>query len=312
MKVYIVSNRANIDKSFRKGKDIELVVLPSADLKKIGSEPSLVYLDLGSFGKDKWNAVVKNLLARNEYRLGLIDPSGFIADPAAEFHRGIIDYIPEGILATGIPSRRLIQAETLKPLPLPVPRSTDDTPLSGNDWSGVEENMEYLFGFLFIEFDQINQIKTDLGQAGSTEYSQDFFNYISEYFAVWDGYLWIRNDFGALYLFPFDGKKLYALEAALELNLNADILKFTRFRQKAAFRLVIHIGKSVYRKRGNTGDVVSDTINSVFHLGTRWTPKGSLVVTEEVYPYIPVSLRPVFRDKGEFEGRKTWQLKDRN
>jgi hypothetical protein len=312
MKVIVLTDRKVLQKSFKPGKDCDVAFLGTSETKKIGAVPALVYLDLASFERTKWNAAVKKLLSRDELRVGLIDPAGFVTDPAVEFHRGIVDFIPKGALTAGIGTKRFVQAEAFRPLPVPASRLADDVPLSGSDWSGVEENKEYLFGFLFIEFDHINQLKTDLGQAGAAEYSRDFFNYVSEYFAVWDGYLWIRNDFGALYLFPFDGKKLHILESALELNLNADILKFTRFRQKAAFRQAIHIGKTIYRKRGNTGDVVSDTINSLFHLGSRWTPKGSLVITEEVFPFVPPGLRAYFKEKGEYEGRKIWQLKDRN
>lgn len=311
MRVYVLTSRKGLDKTFKKGKGIELQFLSPDEMGEIGRSPAMVYVDLESFDKEKWKTPVKKLLQRDNLRLGLIDSKGWITDPAAEFHRGVVDILTKPLLTGSITPRRFTQAEGFRPLPVPVPGADNDAPFSGKDWGAVQENHEYLFGFLFIEFDHVNQLKTDLGQSGAAEYSHDFYHYVSEYFAVWDGYLWIRNDFGALYLFPFDGKKLYFLEAALELNLNADIMKFTRFRQKAVFRQAVHIGKTIYRKRGDTGDVVSDTINSLFHLGSKWTNRGSLLITEEVFPFLPASLRPYFRDKGDYEGRKTWQLRDR-
>ncbi|MBP7583491.1 MAG: hypothetical protein KBA61_05635, partial [Spirochaetes bacterium] len=36
-----------------------------------------------------------------------------------------------------------------------------------------------------------------------------------------------------------------------------------------------HVGNTVYRVRGDTGSIISDSINSIFHLGQKYAPDSS-------------------------------------
>lgn len=314
MRVVVVSDDKKVFSSFKKGKDVQLTFLAVAEFLEgaLLEDYSLVYLDIHSLG-DTWRNTAQKLSKNENLRVALIDPKQQLGDPGAEFHLGMVDYLNPGLLVDGIPAKRYRNALQLNPLPVEslVLGQKAGAPLSGDSWEGIKENKEYKFGLLFIEMDDAQKLKNTLGGVGSAAFSQEFQQFLVNYFGEWDGYLWIPTEFGGLLLFPFDGKRMYPLQSALELTLNADLIQFRCLKQRATMRMVVHIGDTIYKKRGETGEMVCDTLNSIFHLGVRGVEKGSLLITEEVYPLVPDSLKAFFHDKGSFEGRKIYGLKDR-
>ncbi|MBA7474410.1 MAG: hypothetical protein GH155_05505 [Spirochaeta sp.] len=75
-----------------------------------------------------------------------------------------------------------------------------------------------------------------------------------------------------------------------------------------SMRIVLHAGNLVYVKE-NTGQVISDTLNSLFHLGQKYAAEGNLYITEEVFQYLPVRLKDYFVPADDFDGRKIMRMK---
>jgi hypothetical protein len=76
-----------------------------------------------------------------------------------------------------------------------------------------------------------------------------------------------------------------------------------------SFRVALHIGNTVYQLRGDTGTIVSDSINSIFHLGQKFAEPGSLYLTEDVRPLLPAGLEKSFVSEGIYEGREILRMR---
>lgn len=75
-----------------------------------------------------------------------------------------------------------------------------------------------------------------------------------------------------------------------------------------SFRLALHLGNLRYQEK-NTGDVIADSINSICHLGRKYTEPGNFDMTEEVYNYSPLKLKRFFKNAGDFESHSIRRMR---
>ena len=75
------------------------------------------------------------------------------------------------------------------------------------------------------------------------------------------------------------------------------------------YRLVMHIGNSVFKKRGSTGNIISDTMNSIFHIGQKYIEPKNFNITEDVLRYLKNGLKENFVPDGNFEGNDIYKFK---
>ncbi len=138
-----------------------------------------------------------------------------------------------------------------------------------------------------------------------------FRKYLEKYFAPLQGQIWMWMDFGGLIIFPFDAEKCDAILASFRMILNRHIICIEEIdiNTVLSFKIALNIGNTVYRKKGDTGNIISDSINSIFHLGQKYTPPGNFYLTREVFEYAPASLKKMFLDAGEYEGREILRMR---
>lgn len=319
MKIFIFSNTKNIEKSFTaavKGKKHELQVSPAGELKKKAkSVPggSLIYADLASFSKTEAPQVIK-LLAKLEGPLyGLIDPKGTVSDIADLFHSGASDYLGAASLKKGVDQKRLDQIMSFKQIcgdDESLKALKKDYIISGNDWKNIKQGKEYTFYFMLVDMDNKNSLK-GLAPEQFSDITNTFRQYVENIVAPMNGHIWMWMDFGGLVLFPFDGKKCHIIEAALRLMVNRKLMsaEAIQYDINISYRIAMHVGNTVYKSKGETGEIVSDSINSVFHLGQKYAEPGSFVLTNDIFMMIPSGLMNYYVPAGEYEGRNIFRMK---
>ncbi|MBN2160746.1 MAG: hypothetical protein JW807_15260 [Spirochaetes bacterium] len=319
MKIHVFSNGKTISKNFGgliKAKKNELKISPPGELKKsLKGLPagSLVYADVSSFKKTEVPALLK-LLAKNEKLLyGIIDPAGTIADIAELFHNGACDYLDAGMLKKGVQQKRLDQIMRFKNIEAPdraAKAAKKNYILSGNDWKGVQKGKEYTFTFMFIELDNKSDLKA-MGPEQFKKVTATFRQYIEESVAPLKGKIWIWMDFGGLVIFPFDGKNYSAIEAAMKAIINRKLMSAELIYHdiNLSYRIALHIGNTVYQSSGETGEIVSDTINSIFHLGQKFAEPGGLYMTDDIFILTPSGMMNFFVPAGEYEGRNIFKMR---
>lgn len=319
MKIIIFSNTKNIEKSFAglaKNKSNMLQVSPAADLKKTIKkipEGSLVYADLSSFTAAEAPQALKLLAKLEGSSYAVIDPKGSVGDIAGLFHNGAADYINAPLLKKGIAPKRLEEIMKFKKIEASdekLKALKKDYILSGNDWKKIQVGKEYTFCFMLIELDNKNDLK-GTGPEQFNRITTAFRQYVEGVVTPLNGKVWIWMDFGGLVLFPFDGKKCDAIETAFRIMLDRKLMSamIVQLDINLSYRIALHIGNTVYKSKGDTGTIISDSINSVFHLGQKYAEPGCFYMTDEAFLLTPAGLMNMFVPAGTYEGRNILRMR---
>ncbi len=319
MKIVIYSNTKNIEKNFAgalKGKKHALQVSPAADVKKsLKSVPggSLLYADVSSYKKNEVPQVIKLLAKIDGSLFGIIDPKGAIGDIADLFHCGASDYLGAVSLKKGVDLKRIdriMKFKHIEAVDEKAKAAAKNYIISGSDWKNIKQGQEYTFYFMFIELDNKNDLK-GLAPEQVTDITNTFRQYVENTIAPMNGRIWMWMNFGGLVLFPYDGKKCDIIEAALRLMVNRKLMSAETIQLdiSLSYRIAMHIGNTVYKSKGDTGEIVSDSINSVFHLGQKYTEPNSFFMTDDIFMLIPSRLMNYYIPAGEYEGRNIFRLK---
>jgi hypothetical protein len=148
------------------------------------------------------------------------------------------------------------------------------------------------------------------GQSHINAVQKIFHDHIEKVFAHVGGRIWMWMNDSGLILVPFDGRSCPPLIPAIRLVLNRDLhsIELYRYNSPISYTTALHIGNTFYKARGETGDIISDTINFVFHLAKHYAKPGHLYLTDAVYPFIPGGLTDLFFQTESFEGTGMYEM----
>lgn len=321
MQVLLFSDNKAAEKPFAKidkSRDHTFHFFPLADLKKVVKDTehgSLIYVDITDMAEADLKKTLKYLSKMENSYYGIIDRKNSIKDVADIFHNNASDYIGKELFKEEITPKRLTSIENFKNIQLPDADNSNASEvnyiLSGKDWSNVKTGREYTFCMMLVELDNQRELKKNMGAAHIDQAIISFRNHLEKVLEPINGQIWMWMDFGGLVLFPFDGEHCDPILAAFRLILNRHVISIedTIFNTMISFRIAIHLGNTVYRKKGDTGTIISDSINSIFHLGQKYTPPGNFCVTREVFEFAPAGLKKMFLDAGEYEGREILRMR---
>ena len=304
--------------SLCRARSVDFSVKPVTELKdtlKNRNNDTILYLDISDPGWRDPAKLTRFLSRQDQAHIGIIDKNGTITDPAALFHAGAIDYIGQTILKKGVSSKRIKQilkyVELYKDEPAEITKKETSTLYSGKDWKNIKPGKEYTFCFMFTELDLHSDWEKKSGKYHLDKVGSDFHNFIERRVSPMNGNIWIWDQFGGLVLFPFDGEACDPILECFKIILNRTIISTEEFSYDIllSYRIVLDIGNTVYRKRGDTGTVISDTVNSLYHLGKRFAKPSNFYLTEAVIPYVPPGIKDYFLYAGEFEGKKLYRMR---
>lgn len=277
----------------------------------------LLYLDLSAFPSAEGRAQLKRLLGRADLFVGVIDPKGAVDDVPSLFHGGAVDYLDGAAWKAGLLPRRLARVAAYARSLRRYPDAAERPPaaervgrLSGSDWTGIREGEEYVFSLLFIELDGAEGLELRFGAANLTEALASFRAYVERSAAPFGGRTWIWSRFGGIVLFPFDGRREQSAPCGLSMILYKYLydIEESRFPHFVSWRMAAHLGEVVWREHA-TGTLVSDTLNTIFHLGQQYVPPGAFHVTDEIWRLAGEAMRRFFVPAGQFEGRRIWRMR---
>jgi hypothetical protein len=291
-----------------------------SDLVKAASAPTLCYLDVSAIEESKIAVYLRTLKKKDNILYGIIDPRGKFKDAARLFHNGAVDYLDRRSLADGSGMRRLGRvldyAQCTHPSVLAAAAVSAEAErrapyaLSGNDWSAVVPGEDYTFAMMFVELDGKEQMERRYGAKNLSAALSSFRAYIEGFTKTFGGRPWMWFGFGGIILFPFDAKTCLSLTCGFRLMLFKHLydVEGSHFPHFLSFRTVLQIGNTTYTEE-DTGHIVSDSLNSIFHLGQQFIPPGSFCVTDEVLQFGHAVLRSYFVPAGTFEGRKILRMR---
>lgn len=289
-------------------------------LLKAASEPILCYLDISGIEETKIAGYLRSLKKKENVLYGIIDPGGKIKDVASLFHEGAVDYLNRRSLESGVGMSRLKTVldyvQSLHPTFLAEAAASAEAIrrapyiLSGSDWSSVEPGGEYTFSMMFIELDGKDQMEKRYGAQNLSVALSSFRAYVEGFVRKFGGRLWMWFSFGGIVLFPFDAKTCPALTCGFRLMLFKHLydIEGSHFPHFLSFRIALQIGNTPFTEQ-DTGHIVSESLNSIFHLGQQFVQPGHFCVTEEALRFGHSVLRDFFVVAGTFEGRQILRMR---
>lgn len=325
MKVYFFSDNNTLEKKFDSAKTKSSLTVhfhPYSELRKImknNEKPAIVYIDLKnqeqSFQKD-----LKYLLNKEDIYPAVIDPGGIIADPGSLFLSGVVDYISEKNVKELLHEKRLkavydylhkYRLDFSEAAPYDDIKNVESANfITATGWKEISEGREYTFSLLYIEFDDKEELVKKYNNVNLSQALAIFKTYIERHIIPYNGKIWMWNDFGGIILFPYAGGKCRSVVSAFKIMLYRFLhdVEESIFPHYISFRMAMHLGNFVYHTN-ETGNIISDTINSIFHLGKIYTEAGNMTITEEIQQRIPVQLETFFTPVGKYENRMIYRLK---
>jgi hypothetical protein len=310
------------------GRGIELRHVD--ELKSVLSDlpaDTLIYLDVSGLTKAARSRLLAATLNRAGRRVGIIDPKGSVRDVGALFHAGAVDYIgkPNGVSA--LTQRRIASVRSYASLVDPAPEgaSRSDARLaapsktkagtarppvdSADAWEGIEDGEAHNFSFLYLEVDNVEEMRKHYEPDSLSRAMETFREFVLRMISPSGGRLWMWSRFSGLVLFPLRALDFPAPLCGLRILLSRVVFdaEDSPLPGSLSFRMALSIGSTFYYS-GDTGQVVSESVNSIFHLGRRYARPGQFLFTSEAAVLTPEPLSSCLTPAGTFEGRRILRM----
>ncbi|HVO37784.1 MAG TPA: hypothetical protein VMV03_02040 [Spirochaetia bacterium] len=324
MRVLLVGKKQKEQSTARRSpKGLELETLPLARLSKMIPmlpEDTLVYLDLAGMTGPERERALRIIPRTPRILFGVIDPTGSVVDVASLFHGGAVDYIGKKLGVAGLNAKRVARimsyvdgaaepgepAESAPGSVREAPAPAAISPVDG--WTKVVPGKEHAFAILFVEVDDEEELKRHEAENLASA-METFRAYVERIAAPLGGRPWMWSTFGGLLLFPLTNGATSAALCGLRLLMSRIFydVEESLLPGRTSFRLALSTGTVIYRLR-NTGEIISDSLNSVFHLGKRYTKPGQFYISSDAMHLVPQKLKPLCVPSGSYEGRRIFHL----
>ncbi|MBN1798315.1 MAG: adenylate/guanylate cyclase domain-containing protein [Spirochaetales bacterium] len=327
MDIIVFSDNKTIKKIFskiEKSRTYNLRFFPLSELKKsiqCITKQTLLYLDISTYTEKQLFGLL-NLLDRTDFiRFGIIDTKETVKDKAQLFFKGASDYLGINQCKNDIRPARLKNIIAFKPFAdIPdrhqITRAKDASAAASKlrcakNWESIQSGNEYLFYMMFIELDGYHEIQQRVGEKAIERLLSSFQKVTANYLVHEKGRLWIWNDFGGIILFPAGNKIQGIIAACMRLMLSRRLISIEQCAQKVllSYRIVLQTGSTMYHERGKTGRIISDSVNSLSHLGTKFARPGNFYITDDLFTKAPEALQECFSCAGEFQNTALFRMR---
>ena len=278
---------------------------------------TFVYFDINSFDSSERKKVINYLKRQKRFDFGIADPRNLIEDPADLFHHGASDYIGKSIMSEEAKPGRIKNAVNFYSVvsaendftEVPVFENLP-TMLSGHNWDNIEVGNEYTFCMLYIEIDILPEWLNKSGKAHIEEVMDSFYSHLHRIITPLNGRVWMKTDFGGLVLFPYDGSCTPIIIECIKLIMNRIIISAEEYSYSTilTYRMAMDIGNTKYLTSGNTGNIISDSVNFIFHFGKQYAEPGNFYLTGRVKEDIPPGLLDKFHPGDSFHERNIYKM----
>jgi len=276
------------------------------------AEAALVYVDVRGLSDRERGKALAEIAKNPQLCFGVLDPVGAVKDVAALFHAGAVDYIGKKLSLAAFTAKRVAAvAEYAQDV---YGRKEGADPWNGkaleavpvsDGWQDIAPGREHRFAFLFVEVDDAEELKKRHEPENLVNAMETFRGFIERIVQQYGGRLWMWGRFGGLVLFPLVNSSSAAPVCGLRILLSRVFYDIDEslLPGSLCFHMALSIGSTVYQK-GDTGRIVSDGVNSIFHLGRKYALPGQFLMTAEACELAPAELRAHLVPAGTFEGRR--------
>lgn len=263
---------------------------------------SFVYFD-SSLGRERIAAFASKLDEIGDCAWGVIDSLGETEDPSAYFFEGASDYIGPALFKEGLGPGRFERTLDYAGLG----EEGDECPAKEGfpGWSELEDGEEVSVRFCYAAIGNQAGLLERIGEKRLDKLREDFAAFLESWAKECSGLVWMKETEGCLLLFPPEDDGMNPVLAAFRLLLDRVLVGYEVFKLEVplTFRFAFHAGRTMWKKRGSTGEIVSEDVNFVFHLGMKAAGDGYILLSSKAARSVPGFLSDLFAPAGEFEGR---------
>jgi len=302
--------------------------------KHLPSSSDISYIDISGLSEEEEKKILTQAKkVCGDTTWGIIDPKGSLKDPALLIIEGASDYLGHGFMkdAKKIDAKRIASVSSWRKAMMrvhgaqealaPVPpadgflKSGVKLPAASGfpGWKKIQSGKAIPFYLLYCSLQGKTALDARLQEKALAYVYRKFHTILINNFQDGDAQLWMDAGKDCLFLLPPKAQSVSTvIGACISLILAAPQIVMESFGLSipANFVFALHYGMINYKPPGKTGTVVSDAINSVFHLGTKKAEPGRLTITGALPDIsVPGVLQDMFTPCGDFEGRKIWQTK---
>lgn len=300
-----------------KSRSLELLFDPSPerkspqDLEALCADPpedSIVFLDAAALPKRALAEAMDRLSSSRHLRWAIIDRTRILKDTALVFHLGGCDYIGADAEEGSIDLQRLDRAALFASRMDPDTRAHHSHRSHGSTfpgWDALEEGKSYELLILFASIADAEGLRTRLGETRFARLKASAQALAASIAHDAGGLLWITDDRSFLLLFQPDTCS-QVMNSCLKVLANMRLISFEQFRlDQESVSLSFSLRRAVlpWQKPGQTGTVIADALNYIFHLGRRFTPPGTIDLVDGLGSELPPRLASRLENAGDFEGR---------
>jgi hypothetical protein len=267
-----------------------------------------VYLDLGSVPKRQRDEWIEGLAATKGLYWAVIDRTPVLADPAALFWQGACDYLGAGAPEGVVDQVRLaaIQAYAER-MENHVPRSNHHRAHQGSfpGWDALSEGNTYELCAFFTGVWDADGLRTRLGEQRFARFKAAALGVVNLIIQEHGGLLWISDDQSFLALFPPELASQLVV-SSMRVLANMRLISYEQLRleqEVGCLYFCLMRCKLPWQKPGQTGNVISDALNYMYHLGRKFTPACTIDLVDDVAETLEPRLKAFFLDVGNFENR---------
>ncbi len=314
--IYLFTKKRKIISFFnkiRKARTFSLTIYNPVNYRKILTNDSdyfFAYIDISSFTSSEKRKFLTYITRQRKFDYGILDPENWIVDSASLFHKGASDYLPGPAIIGEISTKRIKDAINFYMIEsaesdIGEPDSHSETILLKSSWDIIAEGNSYTFIFMFIEIDMIKDWASHSGKAHINDVMNHFYKHLQNTINPLHGRIWIKTEYGALVLFPYAGSATPIILECFKLVLDKIIISAEEYPYKTilSYKIALDIGTTKYLTKGNTGSIVSDSVNYIFHLGNQYAKAGNFYLTNLIYEDIPSGLLNYFALAGNFQDK---------
>jgi len=288
--------------------DVSFEILPIRGLKRALDKvdtSGIVYLDTREIGEAGIRKHASALSSCGPLAWGVLDPGGIVQDIAGLFFLGAKDYIGPSLARTPLSADRLRAVRSFAGID---PASCLDTNSVQRfpGWKKLEEGSEIVARFCYASLGDPEGLREKIGEKRLTKLREDYSGFMGSWAAECGGVAWMRDTEGTLLLFPEIDEGTNPILGAFRLLLDRALVGYEVFSLEVplTFRFAFHSGKTVWRRPGATGTIVSGDVNFIFHLGSRFCSDGRITLSADMEALIPSTISDLFVPAGDFEGRR--------
>ncbi len=280
----------------------------------------IVYLDLDDVLIEHRAEVLKSLAKRCKTRSclwGIWDAFNVLDDVADIFFNGASDYVCAKLGLKAIGPKRIAQIAKWRNF---QPTSADQAlaKAAGHSkkasrelaWDKIKKGQIVEVYLVYFSIFEGRELKRQMGDSHYNNLIERMARLIQKKLLPLDALLWMKGEGNLLFLVQSGHSRIEDfIEILLHLCLDMNIDSFEQLALSFALPLVcaIHRGSLPFAPTGQTGTLISEDVNYIYHFGEKGAEKNRITISSDASPLLSKEVQHLFAPAGPFEGKERWQ-----